>query len=58
MKGRGGLRAVLGFSIVLRMGIVRCFETDLDADVVMEGCFWYAFAADKRTGSVYEYAWP
>ena len=28
--------------------IVRCFEGPLDADVVMESCFWYAFAADER----------
>jgi hypothetical protein len=24
------------------------FETHLDPDVVMEGCFWYAFAADRE----------
>ena len=32
---------------------MRCFEAHPDADVVMESCFWYAFAADERAKSLF-----
>jgi hypothetical protein len=44
---------VLRFPIFRQVGTVRCFETHLDADVVEEGCFWYAFAADERAKGLF-----
>jgi hypothetical protein len=44
---------VLGFSIFPPDRDHSLFRGDLDADVVMEGCFWYAFAADERAKDLF-----